>query len=298
MIADELKLVKGIEKFDTIIYAVGDKYADALTGTYLANLEDAPILLYRKAQVEKNLAYIQANLAKDGVVYILGGSADAIPAEVETGLKNAGIKVVRLAGHSRYTTNLEILDATGFQGGETVLVCTGNDYADALAASATGMPILLVNNKIGKLNEYQVAYLKDLEKCEFVLIGGESAISPALADELAGYDADGKVERIGGKARYETCTMIADAYFADADKAVVAYGREYADALCGGTLAYAEQAPIMLFQDSRTEFVSDYLADAGIDEGYVMGGTVRVSDDAVCKIFALASADEIIVREE
>ena len=284
MIADELKETLKIEKFETIIYASGDAYPDALTGTYLANLKDAPILLYRKAQMQSNLDYIKANLTQNGIVYILGGES-AVPANVKTELEAAGIKVQRLAGVSRYTTNLDILNAAGFKGGETVLVCSGNDYPDALAASATGMPLLLVNNKLGKLNADQIAYLKNLNKCEFILIGGEAAISAKLANELAGYDKDGKVDRIGGASRYETCQMLADKFFGNADKAIVAYGRDYPDALCGGTLGYALNAPVILVQDSRAQFVAEYLAKKGIDSGYVLGGTGRVGDAVANKIF-------------
>ena len=295
-IADELKDVQGAAKFGKIIYASSYTYPDALTGSYLANTMNAPILLYRKGQEKNNLDYIKNNLAEGGTVYILGGT-NAVPKTIVDSLHDANLNVVRLGGENRYETNIQILNAAGFAGGETVLVCTGNAYPDAMAASATGLPILLVNNKIGTLSSHQIDYLDNLhQKCEFVLIGGENAISAKLAEELTKYDANGKVERIGGATRYETCMMIADTFAANATKAVVAYGRAYPDALCGGTLAYAVGAPMILVQDSTVEGASEYLKDQNITSGYVLGGTGRVSDTAVRKIFTMKTEDQLTVR--
>lgn len=68
-VADKLKEVLGKESFDTIIIANGDNFADALTGSYLANVKGAPILLYRASGVAMNEVYIQNNLSSDGIVY-------------------------------------------------------------------------------------------------------------------------------------------------------------------------------------------------------------------------------------
>ena len=291
-IAEELKAVNGVEKFNAIVYASGDVFADALTGTYLANQKDAPILMYREAQNANNIAYIKSNLAANGVVYILGGEA-AIPASVEAELKAAGIKVVRLSGATRFETNLEILDAAQFDGGETVLVCTGYEFADSLSASATGMPILLVNNGVGELLDSQIAYLSGLgEKCNFVVIGGTAAVSDELAAELKVYDLDGKIERIGGATRFETSVLLAQKYFADAEQMVVAYGFEFADGLCGGTLANAIGAPIILATNEKTTAA----AGLEIESGYVLGGTARLLDRTVRTVFHMTVRDQIVVK--
>ena len=295
-IADELKALKGIEKFDSIILAAGYNFPDTLTGAYLANTKGAPILLDTAYAAESNLAYIQENLAADGVVYILGGTA-AVPASVEADLVAAGIKVVRLGGESRFETNIEILKAAGLKSGATILVCTGYEAADSLAASATGLPILLVNNVTGELKDSQIAYLKGLgAKCEFIVIGGEKAVAPAIAAELAKYDVDGKIERICGETRFETAVAVAKAFFADASVAVLARGYEYADGLCGGTLAYALNAPVILCENNNTAAAAEFAAAAGINAGYVLGGTAALTDAPVRVIFGMGENEIVLAK--
>lgn len=159
--AAEMKAILGVKTFDTIILACGDNFADALTGSYLATVKGAPILLYRASGMELNLQYIEENLSAGGTVYILGGTA-AIPADVEEML--AGYNTVRLSGSSRFDTNLKILEEAGMKPGQEILVCTGYNFADSLSASAVGLPILMVNNGAGVLTDNQVAFLKKTGK--------------------------------------------------------------------------------------------------------------------------------------
>lgn len=294
--AEELKAILGVHKFDNIVYASGYNFPDALAGTYFANVMEAPVLMYFSGETAMNLKYIEENLAKDGTVYILGGT-EAIPAPIEDELVAAGINVVRLGGETRFETNLEILDATGFDGGETVLVCAGYEFADALSASATGLPILLVNNAYTELRESQVEYLENLgEDCNFIIIGGTNAVSAELAAVIAEYDVDGEVERIGGATRFETSLMVAEKFFPDADQAILAYAWMFPDALCGGTIGYALGAPVILTSDVKIDLAADYMAKRDINSGYVMGGALRLSDEIVCIAFDLESAKDIHLR--
>ena len=294
--AEELKAILGVNKFDTIVYASGYNFPDALSGTYFANVMEAPVLMYFSGETAMNLKYIKENLAKDGTVYILGGT-EAIPAPIEDELVEAGINVVRLGGETRFETNLKVLDAAGFDGGETVLVCAGYEFADALSASATGLPILLVNNAYTELRDSQVEFLNNLDEgCNYILIGGTSAISSELEAVIAEYDVDGKVERIGGETRFETSQMVAEYFFPDADQAVLAYGWMFPDALCGGTIGYALGAPVILTSDAKIDLAAGYIAERGINSGYVMGGTARLTDEIVCIAFDLESAEDIHLR--
>ena len=294
--AEELKAILGVEKFDNIVYASGYNFPDALSGTYFANMMEAPVLMYFSHESAMNLQYIKKNLADDGTVYIIGGPV-AIPVAIENELIEAGINVVRLGGETRYETNLEILNATGFDGGQTVLVCSGNEFADALSASATGLPILLVNNAYTELRESQVEYLENLsEECNFIIIGGTNAVSAELAAVIAEYDVDGEVQRIGGATRFETSLMVAEEFFPDADQAVLAYAWMFPDALCGGTIGYALGAPVILTSDVKIDLAADYMAERDITSGYVMGGALRLSDEIVCIAFDLESAEDIHLR--
>ena len=294
--AEELKALLGVEKFDAIVYASGYNFPDALTGAYLANTLGAPILLYFSGESAMNLQYIQENLAEDGTVYILGG-VNVMPRFVERELQDAGINTERCSGLDRFETNIEILKEAGFNGGETVLVCASYEFADSLSASATGMPVLLVHNSYDELRDVQIDYLDSLpEKCDFIIIGGPNAVNADLAEALAEYDTDGKVERVYGETRFETSIAVARKFFPDPNQVVLAYAWMFPDALCGSTIGYATGSPIILTSDTKVDQVVSYNQSNNIHYGYVVGGPVRLTDEVVCVAFDLGSAEQIHTR--
>ena len=234
--------------------------------------------------------YVKANLVAGGTVYILGGEK-AVPASYETAL--ADYNVVRLGGAHRFETNLMILEEAGVPAGSEILVCTATNFADSLSASATGMPILLVWNERGELYGDQPEYLASLEGCSFTILGGENAVSKKLETALTNY---GKVARLAGANRMETSVLVAETYFDAPETAVVAYAWNYPDGLCGGSLAYAMNAPLILTMPKYEAAAVAYAAEAGIVSGVVLGGDALVTDAVVRAIFAMDAADEIIVK--
>ncbi len=287
-VANRMLNVKGISKFNAIIYANGDNFADALAGSYLSVKKTAPILLYRKSGQAQNLSYIKNTLKSGGTVYILGGYT-AVPAAVETELKNAGIKVKRLKGSDRFETNILILKEAGFKGGE-LLVCTGYNFADSLSASATGKPILLVNNGTGALTSAQKTYLRSLSSKSFTVIGGTGAVSNTLYNTLKSY---GSVSRISGSSRYETSVKVAQKYFSSPKGAVLAYAQNFPDGLCGGPLAYMCGMPLILTANGSTSAAESYVDSKGITKGYVLGSNTLISSASAKKIFNLNDYTEI-----
>ena len=296
-VADEMKAALGAEKFDAIIIASGNDFADALAGSYLATVKNAPILLSYGGTNENyayldtdNINYIKENLAEDGVVYILGGK-NAVPELYEDGLD--GITVKRLGGANRFETNILILEEAGIPAGSEILVCTATNYADSLSASAVGKPILLVWNDRGILYGDQPKFLESLEDCSFTVIGGENAVSEKLADEIGKY---GDVERLAGANRLETSVLVAEKYFDAPETAVLAYAWNYPDGLCGGSLAYALKAPLILTMANYEDAAIAYAAENGIWGGYILGGVGLVSDDIVRDIFAMFDYEEVVVK--
>jgi len=276
IVADTLKDELGVEKFENIVVANGKAFADALAGSYLAVQKNAPILLTNQNLLEDVAAYIEANLASGGTVYLLGGTS-AVPAEMEELLE--GLDVVRLAGENRYETNLLILEEAGI-GDEEILICTGRGFADSLSASAVGKPILLVNKT---LYEDQKEFL-EATSGEFVIIGGESAVSVALAEELEDY---GSIERLAGANRFETSVLVAEHFFDEPDSAVLAYSQNFPDGLCGGPLAAAMDAPLLLIATKRGDVVVEYANETGISCGAVLGGTGLIDDATAREVFGL-----------
>ena len=287
-VADELKKVLGIEKFDAVILANGYNFADALAGSYLSTVKDAPILLTWNGAEKYNylndatIEYVKANLKPGGTVYILGGTS-AVPKSIDEAL--SGFTIKRMDGANRFETNIMILREAGVAEGSEVLVCTSTNFADSLSASAAGKPILLVWNEGGKLFDNQISYLKGLKNCTFTVIGGESAVSAKMFDIIRGY---GSTTRLAGANRFVTSVMVAEKYFPDATSAVLAYAWDFPDGLCGGGLANAMGAPLILTMTKYESEAAEYIAaKGGFDYSVVLGGEGLISEGSVHLILDL-----------
>ena len=146
---------------------------------------------------------------------------------------------------------------------------------------------------LGELYGDQPEFLAGLEGCTFTVVGGESAVSAKLMKAIEAY---GDVERLAGANRFETSVLVAEKYFDAPAAAVLAYAWNYPDGLCGGSLAYAMGAPLILTMTDFEAQAVDYAESVGITSGIVLGGDSLISDDAVRAIFAMKAADEIIPR--
>jgi len=274
-IADELKERNGVEKFETIILASGIDFPDALCSSYLALQKDAPILLIHKASRNKVIKYINNNLAENGVVIVLGGN-NAVDESYLVNLKGS---YIRLSGDDRYATNLKILEYIGKESIHELLICTGKSYADCLSASAVSVPILLVKDK---LTNAQKKYLSTLNLDNIFVVGGQEAVNENIFEQLKEY---GNVERIYGSDRYGTSVAIANRFFNGSNSAVFAYSENFPDGLCGGPLAGKLNAPILLAKTSRINKLKSYVSKNNVSNGYVLGGEILISDEALKKLF-------------
>ena len=283
--ADQLKKSLGVDKFDNIIVASGEAFPDALAGSYLATVKNAPMLLTAKnnAGIQQTTAnYIKNNLKSGGTVYILGGTG-AVSANMENLL--SGLNVKRLDGSDRYETNIKILTEAGVKPGSEILVCKGGDFADSLSASAVGLPILLVG---GRISARQTSWLNTLGKSnKFYLIGGTGAVTTYVDDALkAGY---GSTVRVAGSNRFETSTAVAEKFFNNPTRLVLAYSQTPWDGLSAGPLASKLGAPLVLTLNSAkwvptaSAYVKSYATS--LKESYVLGGTALIDDANAQKIF-------------
>ena len=283
-VANQLKQTLGVDKFQAAVVAYGQNFPDALTGSYLAAVKNAPILLTEPSQDASVLGYLNQNLVPGGTIYILGGTA-AVSQNFEDMANAMGFNAKRLKGAGRYETNLAILKEAGVNKTDEVLIATGKNYADSLSASATGLPMLLVDKE---LTDSQRAFLVTTS-CKFVILGGTGAVSAEIADQLSEI---GTVTRVKGASRYGTSVAIAQRYFPNASAAVLAYAQGFPDGLCGGPLALSMGAPLILTSNESYQMADDYVA--GITTGVVTGGTGRISDDTVREIFDLPGNTPIV----
>ena len=279
--ADALKKSLGVDKFENIIVASGADYPDALAGSYLAKVKNAPVMLVGKdSNTEADVKqYINKNLKKGGTVYLLGGTG-VVTSRFEKSLGD--LKVERLGGQTRYETNIAILKEAGVDK-EDLLVCTGEGFADSLSASAVGKPILLVAGS--GVNDTQKKYLGSLKIKDIYLIGGTGVVSDKIGTQLKKYDQDDKCERVAGQNRYLTSVAVAEEFFPKgSDSTVLAYAMNFPDGLAGGPLALSIKAPLILTDNSGYSEAVAYAKSAGIKKAAVLGGPTLISDGVVNRI--------------
>ena len=276
------------DRFDAVILANGDKFADALAGACLSAWKDAPIIITREGKQKEINDYIKTVLKPEGTIYILGGTA-AVPETCLTGLDNQNYDLVRLAGDNRYLTNMAILNYLDNQY-DPVLIATGTNFADSLSASATGFPIMMVTGST--LSSEQKEYLNSRSNKIFVILGGENAVNKSIENELKKI---GEVSRISGKNRAETSINIARSWFPYSNRVIIAYSHDFPDGLCGGPLAFKlDNVPLILTRDADAAMTAQYIKEKGYSMGYVLGGTSRLSDALIRKIFNMKASDKIV----
>ena len=152
--------------------------------------------------------------------------------------------------------------------------------------TVTGLPILMVNTNKNELAETQIEFLKSLEDCTFTIIGGDKAVSQKLEADMEAIV--GNVDRIYGDSREATSVLVAETYFEDPELVLVAYSRNFPDGLCGGPLAYALGAPLLLTNAGQEAVAAEYVAENGITKGLILGGTAVISEATVDAVFGLA----------
>ena len=289
--ADKLKSALGVAKFDTIIVASSHNFPDALAGSYLAAKKSAPVIIVRSTDqgLDQAVAYVKANLAQGGLVYILGGEA-AVSANAAKQIKAAADtvkgKVERLAGANRYETNMLILKAAKVTSGEDLIIADASAFADALSASALGKPLLLINKKNGKLNDAQKQFVSETSFNRIYILGGKNAVPESIEKELASLKPGTSIKRLGGATRYETSALIAKEFFGNADCVTLATGANFPDGLTGGPLAYALGAPLVLTRakDADIKTAAGFISESGAKKAIVFGGSNALSADTVTKV--------------
>ena len=81
--------------------------------------------------------------------------------------------------------------------------------------------------------------------------------------------------------------MVAAKYFPDAELAFITYSRMYPDGLAGGVLANELGAPLLLTNSGKEAVANAYIKEAGIEAGYVLGGSAVITDETAKAVFGL-----------
>lgn len=270
-------------KVNTVLLAGHDGQADALTATFVAGQEDAPLLLTYKDRVDPKLLEELTRLKPNRIV-ILGGES-VVNKDVENALKNKGFNVQRITGSNRIETAINVATEfydykSGLSNANEVFLIEYDSLIDALAigpvAARDGIPILItkkdsVPNEVAK-------FLQNKKIKKATIIGGESKISKKGKASLDSILGANNVGRISGDNRVQTSINICEEYFKSRQTIIFANGTRYTDALIGGYFAAKLNAPIILTNDENVS--NEALACIGTKDykAYVLGGTSIINN--------------------
>lgn len=226
---------------DTVIVTGGNTYADSIAGSSLAGALDAPILLVHPDSLSSATSDAIRTLSPSNII-ILGGT-DVVSENTESQLKSLASNVVRLEGATRFDTQMAIYNygvENNLWSGDTAIVATGMDFADALSVSPVAYSLkapIFFTDTSDNLPTAQADAIKASGKNKILIIGGTTVVSSTAENSLKQV---GTTTRLGGDTRYDTSRLINDYAVANYgftwEGVAFASGLKAPDSLGGGTM--------------------------------------------------------------
>ena len=238
------------EAGDPLFVATGAVYADALSAGPAVVVEGGSLALTPPRALDLELKkFLEAN--KPSKIYVVGGTG-AVSAEVADQLGKIA-PVERVSGKDRYETAQRVFDKFfANRVIDTAFVATGQDFPDALTASAAGgllgVPVVLAKGDTGKqLPGVTITALKAAKVKNVHIVGGKGAVNESIASSLT--NAGFKVNRLGGKDRYATNLAVNSLLGVKGVTGLwVATGMDFPDALSAAVPAAKPKQRLVLSQ--------------------------------------------------
>lgn len=187
----------------------------------------------------------------------------------------------RLAGYTRYETAGLLFDQGNWQQGGSIVLASGANYPDALAASALAgdlnAPIMLTDPNV--LSSETEQRIQNLKPSRVYIIGGKAAVSASVERRVAQLTGSGaNIQRIAGDTRYDTSLKVASSLSNPSDTVIVTTGTNYADALSISPYAFASGSPVVLSSPSSglSDSALKAIKKAGYKKAVIVGGTSAV----------------------
>jgi N-acetylmuramoyl-L-alanine amidase len=243
-------------------------FADALSAAPLAYKDNSPILLTYDNRLPNVIKQELQRLNASRVVLI--GGKGSISEKVQNEIQSLGISVERISGADRFEVSANIASKIGDY--ESAVVTNGLTFADALAiapyASRNKSPILLTKKEeIPKVIQSKLNSVN-----ETIIVGGVGSVSKSVETHLP------NPTRIGGQDRFEVAANIIEKLELHTDKAYIATGLSFADALTGSVAAAMENSPILLTRPTiLPTSTSSIIKNRKINNFLILGGTGSVS---------------------
>ena len=221
--------------------------------------------------------------------------------------------VNRLSGNVRYDTMGAIVSEAYPNEATTVIVASGENFPDALAASGLAgkldAPVVLTNSY--QLSARADGQLARLHPSRVVVVGGPSAVSDGVVDQIAKRVTtpdEPDIVRISGETRRDTANEI----FAQApklhaknapdqnwtaDTAIIATGENFTDALSISSLAKQQTYPVFLSgQDGLDASTVKSIKNYGFTKVIIAGGSQAVPQAVIGQLKDAGVAGKNITR--
>lgn len=229
---------------DTVVFASGEKYPDALSGGNISYGENYPlILINKKGDNYKKSLQNYPNLKN---IIIVGGEK-TLSTKVENELKKK-YTVKRISGNTRYSTSKEVYKYLNDKNNTRYkkIAVRGDSFADALSA----VPFARKNGGVIILSDNNHEYF----------------------DYKVGGNVKGKSNNIiKGKDRYETSKKLVGNF--KEDSLVVVEGNNFPDALSASEIAGKYDGNILLVEPKYDKESSDLMKNA--KSTFFVGGKVK-----------------------
>ncbi|WP_343102042.1 cell wall-binding repeat-containing protein, partial [Romboutsia sp. MSSM.1001216sp_RTP31141st1_G3_RTP31141_220114] len=266
---------------DNVVIANSDSIVDAMTASPFAHAKNAPVLLSSKSsltpETKASIARLQAK-----TVYLIGGE-NSLDKNLEKEIRDMGVNVVRIAGKDRFETSLKIAkEVDNLSDVSQVAIVNGQKgLPDAISISSpaamNNMPIILSNNAGDIPQGKDFIKTEDLSKA--YVIGGNGTVSEKLKTEVSDLIKNKPVDRLGGKDRLETNTIILNEFYKSGalnNLFVVKDGAkrdiDLIDSLSVSSLAAKEKSPIMIVGDNLTPEQTTFVKKKTFDKLTRVGG--------------------------
>ena len=276
---------------NTVILVNYDAYADALASTPLAYNLKGPILLTHPDTLTDVTKTELKRLQPQNVI-IVGGegsvSASVVNSVASLGIPNVHIK--RISGKDRYEVAYQI--AKVLPASNKIVMAFGQNFPDALAiapyAARNGYPILLTDTDNLPASTKQALSVRKASSS--IVVGGEGSVSDNVYEQLP------SPTRIGGQNRYEVAANIVEKLGLNTQKAFIATGLTFADALTGSVLAANQDAPILLTDSSTLPApIKNIITEKAINNFTILGGLASVSQNVASQLNGALSGLKIVV---
>jgi putative cell wall-binding protein len=200
----------------------------------------------------------------------------------------------RVSGRDRFATAAAIARESVPVTDYPVVVASGEDFPDALAAANIGAPLVLTGRD--HLPEATAEFLASARAFGVLVVGGSAAVSDAVYEQIQQIVGRARVQRLAGRNRWETAAELLPGPHESIDTVVLASGQNFPDALSAGALASGAGVPLLLTaRDTLPEPTREALTDLAPDRVLIAGGGAAVGD-AVLDLVRRALPDAEVIR--